>query len=114
MSRISPSTLNAARVPHEGDKMEAKHTPGPWRVERCTCGDSICDSWDVVSPYCVGGKFAEADARLIAAAPELLKALEALADVVTPNDEPIPRALEAHFFEPIAAARAAIAKATAD
>lgn len=54
----------------------AKHTPGPWRVEnrlvRATKHKQICE---VPAYGVVHGKVDEANARLIAAAPELLEAL---------------------------------------
>ena len=80
------------------------HTPGPWHVE------SICHQWDVWSGIEIelGGRGEtlivecdkEADARLIAAAPDLLAACEALMDL---HDGRSVRA--------IVMARAAIAKA---
>jgi hypothetical protein len=98
--------------------MSAKHTPGPWRL-----GDVADDSGRIVKLCPVdqenqsiltvvdheGVKFAavyiDADARLIAAAPELLLALEMLLDwhiSETPEDEE---------FSAVRGARAAIAKA---
>jgi hypothetical protein len=54
---------------------EQKHTPGPWHAEHV--GES--DYGDVYEVYNVNTQIAssmwEADARLIAAAPELLEAL---------------------------------------
>ena len=65
---------------------EAKHTPGPWVIERpinhvgmveidgpsLTCrGFTIATDVDAQRAACI-----EADARLIAAAPDLLEALE--------------------------------------
>jgi hypothetical protein len=55
---------------------EMKHTNGPWRVAKCRCGSDFCnayfiDPW-VVSPTGIAGID---DARLIAAAPDLLEAL---------------------------------------
>lgn len=60
--------------------MKTKHTPGPWWVD----GQKIMQGGDVpnVARDCVGQVFpvvrgnSEANARLIAAAPELLKALK--------------------------------------
>lgn len=65
---------------------EAKHTPGPWFVhgpsvgtgpsEADSCGYEVAH---ILNPYkgCVGARDrVDANARLIAAAPELLEALE--------------------------------------
>ena len=62
--------------------MSAKHTPGPWEIERgystiiksigpCVPDEYAGSAWLEVS---------EEDARLIAAAPDLLDALQYLAD----------------------------------
>ena len=51
-----------------------KHTPGPWRFYKCPCGMDGCRQYKVSVQGSVG--FDEADARLIAAAPDLLNALE--------------------------------------
>lgn len=85
------------------------HTPGPWTVGisadngiHCVdCEDvEICEVWGAVRDK-VETEESAANARLIAAAPELLEALETAAE-----------ALEAaEFFEKAAMARAAIAKA---
>ena len=82
------------------------HTPGPWKMDRdrAILGQghgtrglhgAIADvySW-------VGTEEADANARLIAAAPELLEALKALSDGTTAN-----------WTAKLNAARAAIAKA---
>ena len=68
---------------------EAKPTPGPWKAERidnsscfdikCECGFFIATCHDGVR----GESNAIANARLIAAAPELLEALKACAAVCT-------------------------------
>ena len=84
--------------------MSTKHTPGPWTVER----DGPNRKWlinaeDFAVATCDGAiRHQEADARLIAAAPELLEALKWTA-----------RALDAEHPAAIKA-RAAIAKATGD
>jgi hypothetical protein len=63
---------------------ETKHTPGPWRAKGVNFGYTHCDVLGCPHPI-DGGDYApicRADtpenARLIAAAPELLEALEAI------------------------------------
>ena len=89
--------------------MTIKHTPGPWRVwtpppngEQCI-GDS---KGLMVAVATTGITFNEtlANARLIAAAPDLLEALQAIIESVDRNGAAILTELES-------AARAAIAKA---
>lgn len=69
--------------------MSAKHTPGPWEIERgystiiksigpCVADEYAGSAWLEVS---------EANARLIAAAPELLDALKELLDREWQDDE---------------------------
>ena len=89
---------------------EMKPTPGPWEAERiynsncfditCECGFFIATCHDCVR----GESNAEANARLIAAAPELL---EALAEVVNAADGEGWSQLDPSLSK----ARAAIAKA---
>ncbi len=56
----------------------ATHTPGPWQIEDCTPGESTGLRFEVGTKDSViarttdGWKEAHANARLIAAAPELL------------------------------------------
>ena len=56
----------------------ATHTPGPWQIEDCTPGESTGLRFEVGTKDSViarttdGWKEARANARLIAAAPELL------------------------------------------
>lgn len=91
--------------------MSAKHTPGPWRWD-----GNVCDydpeneaPWLVTemhSAVVLGGSINcgnEANARLIAAAPDLLDALQAFATEIVPNNTDDPLWMSA---------RAAIAKAT--
>lgn len=85
----------------------AEHTPGPW--EAVDCGNKA--EWDVVKPDpaaidchwyvatchdCADGVEAEHNARLIAAAPELLEAAESLLarlyQSLLPSDEAAPHA----------------------
>ena len=109
--------------------MKAKHTPGPWYALRGQrnisirhkTGDRLLPMVNVAS---VRGQFptdcpygsSEANARLIAAAPELLDALIALLGVA-PSKAPgaglIVEAEEKHA-NALQAARAAIKKATCD
>ena len=61
-----------------------KHTPGPWRVVPCTLEGAGALRRDIISdgaefsPAYVGGDILEDDARLIAAAPDILEALREL------------------------------------
>lgn len=64
----------------------SNHTPGPWRAWEATPEEHQAEGWIVSGPRGVvaeveqRGTWGEADARLIAAAPDLLKALEDLHD----------------------------------
>lgn len=65
-----------------------KYTPGPWRVAPCTLEGAGTLRRDIVSdgaefsPAYVGGDILEDDARLIAAAPDMLEALRAVAPLI--------------------------------
>lgn len=57
----------------------SKHTPAPWYVERddglpYVCGADDSRVCDITSGYGEGSALAKADAKLIAAAPEMLAA----------------------------------------
>lgn len=85
------------------------HTPGPWRTNKLDWR-AVEDSQglivaDVRTPPSEGGR---EDARLIAAAPDLLEALSWLVDLQ--NGCPLPK-YEADWNRTMAMARAAIAKA---
>jgi len=99
----------------------AQHTPGPWNVDMweypqddrrelviqtATNRLAVLD-WDQGqdNPYTIADNEARANARLIAAAPELLAALERMADA-WPAQTPDSPHFDAHIQ-----ARAAIAKA---
>lgn len=100
-----------------------KHTPGPWKAVEPAAIDwrdpfvQTADGESTVALTCGGGPGVaitapaqRANARLIAAAPELLEALirleaELVEDKYSEDYEPSP-------FENLAIARAAIAKAT--
>lgn len=97
-----------------------EHTPGPWQAEEASVrgitqewfvrvdGDDIAIASDIRDR---NGNHSEANARLIAAAPELLEALEDLASLA----EAAMREVGEYDIEAeLADARAAIAKATGD
>jgi len=87
-----------------------KHTPGPWRIEEGTYYACIRTAAGVIADMrFVGGAVRNtADVSLIAAAPDLLDALQGLVKELSDSDDEglIENA------EPMIAARAAIAKAT--
>ena len=97
----------------------AKHTPGPWRHEP-TNGAKLTyvavstvagsNGNTVVIGQCAGPD-KEANARLIASAPDLLEALEGLVAIAAPNIYPQPDKPDSAWAK-LQAARAAIAKAT--
>jgi len=100
--------------------MTAKHTPGPWIAHYCPedGGEySIHASNGIHVALSIGGTKSEAaNARLIAAAPELLEALQeaenALADYI-PTIERTGASLN-YGHSVLKKARAAIAKATGE
>lgn len=60
--------------------MSAPHTPGPWTLDRVSCGQGAVEyqiGFADGSGFPLGG-CVEADARLIAAAPDLLEIAEAI------------------------------------
>ena len=68
--------------------MSAKHTPGPWVVRQSSCGSVGTDSMLIALTYgddpdCKADDRMRANARLIAAAPELLEALRVARDCVS-------------------------------
>lgn len=95
------------------DDMEHKHTPGPWEPE-CRSGDwvviSARDKNAVAWPNRPRGNEVEANVRLIAAAPDLLEALQSIADCC--NEDHTARDYASRQAEIRGIARAAIAKAT--
>lgn len=101
----------------------SQHTPGPWTVSEQETGRIYIASDDNLA---LAGMFftahpesAREDARLMAAAPDLLAALEGLTAIVAEYRERVikgeitGRLLE-HDYAELAAARAAIRKATED
>lgn len=97
--------VQARRREYEAKQQQAQHTPGPWETSSNSDGD-----WDVCGPD--GGDMiadlkgcdnAEANARLIAAAPELLAALKGAEQIISVSD--------GHWQAALEKIRAAIAKA---
>lgn len=82
---------------------EAQHTPGPWRYvhEPGYCGELIAQDGTTIAEFVVEPSLD--NARLIAAAPELLEALQALVN------EPQPLGIDSTAYQ---AALVAITKAT--
>lgn len=68
---------------------KAKHTPGPWNVAKTTFGQTIIDAPSIGEIVCRVEEWSEkqdeANARLIAAAPELLDALKLVVQRCGPN-----------------------------
>lgn len=92
--------------------MSAKHSPAPWTWNKHYCGlvasngDPVLQFYEYEGMLLAGfDKYEKANARLIAAAPELLEAL----NLCLAQLEPSMTTLE---FEAADAARAAISKAT--
>ena len=105
----------------------SEHTKGPWEVVRTDAGiivrtESAKKTRFGASRYAAIGGFdrsdpeqlaeALANARLIAAAPELLEALKGLAEAYCRAGAPLTREERAEDRKRFFAARAAIAKAT--
>lgn len=91
---------------------EAKHTPGPWLIFEPYM-DCI-RSADKTTIATTDNANKEANARLIAAAPDLLEALEMLLEGYGPNagDDVTPVVLAEFRKNALNKTRAAIAKAT--
>jgi len=111
-------------------KMTTQHTPGTWKVEtcdyalatpprkelkisnsQCYLATLACDFDMPNNPYTVPLEQAQANARLIAAAPELLAALEDCAGVLESIDKQL-RGKSYAITEVLRKSRAAISKAT--
>ena len=89
----------------------SKHTPGPWEKGHSiirTSADLICESPGGF-PWAHENKQSEANANLIAAAPELLEALETVLRVALKLE--CYETLQGDYSGTVEAARAAIKKA---
>jgi|SRR5689334_19242645 len=100
------------------DRNEAKHTPGPWRVVERERDDNAAYSIESESGIIVanvisglGLETEAANARLIAAAPDLLAALHALLDRIDHHFGDTHRYGQGNEWREQEDARAAIAKA---
>ena len=86
--------------------MNTKHTPGPWRFETQRGTSKLARIWTDVGDITVNtGTATSANARLIAAAPDLLAALERFIN-------PLEKTTHDAQRERTSQASAAIAKAT--
>ena len=88
----------------------SKHTPGPWEASHdidANCVATITSGWVVVSIGADPNKFdAESDARLIAAAPKMLEALEETVYMRgIPDDDEAKNGYEKRLMAAIAKAR---------
>jgi hypothetical protein len=107
---------------HAERNMENKYTTGPWNVEKCRYGFAVYASKTgdvVVKTEDAEGRYGaidnEADARLIAAAPELLAALKGMEKWASSIYDGYPPSTASIAAAPYReAARAAIAKATGE
>jgi hypothetical protein len=89
---------------YEGGHVMTRHTPGPWNAEgKAICGDGVV----VAHTTMRGGQDWLANARLIAAAPDLL---EALREILTLTER-LAAGTRDETDERIGSARAAIEKA---
>ena len=106
--------------------MNTKHTPGPWTFRHYEWGNEVSDDFGVFHDDGIGAgrhvadvakiyqgerqpEVEQANARLIAAAPELLASLHALLDII--HDD-LTHSWQEDHREALEAAKNAIAKAT--
>lgn len=99
--------------------MTSKHTPGPWCIKDHR---NVSEGFTIAAPRANDPFYdgiahlvdVEADARLIAAAPDLLEALRELTDDVADRFDLDSPSTNPGIKSTVAAARAALAKATGD
>jgi len=94
-----------------------KHTPAPWTVREVQHSNvpgqrAFAIDFNEVQEQVVDWVYEEADAKLIAAAPDLLDALQDLADDIAERFDMDSPSINPGIKHCIVAARAAIAKAT--
>ena len=97
--------------------MTSEHTPGPWCIKDHR---NVGEGFSITNAVADGPFYdgiasladVEADARLIAAAPELLEALRELTDDVADRFDLDSPSANPGIKSTVAAARAAVAKAT--
>ncbi len=117
MTRYFDDAAMAAREGNTMNNTTTTHTPGPWRRGQEVqfgprfSGVTIRGS-STVAIVVEGSGRADANARLIAAAPELLDALKGIVEAVDPAIGG--GTLEDWATGPVTAARAAIARATGE
>lgn len=94
--------------------MSAQHIPAPWELRRSTSGYWFIDYEQGGEGYTLTKlECGERDARLIAAAPDLLAALE-LIEAKADYGKDNPKRQTAVLFDILEIARAALAKATGE
>lgn len=90
---------------------QAHHTPGPWTANTAPLAPIITAGPKAIARSYQVGDDGAANARLIAAAPDLLAALQAL--LFAADSPALTEADRYMLSQPVEMARAAIAKATA-
>lgn len=71
--------------------MSIKHTPGPWEAREHSDGSHWFVDWEQGGEgYTLVDGLSEADARLIAAAPDLLQKLKALVNMLSDDKDDYP------------------------
>ena len=92
-----------------------KYTPGPWAVNGNTPDQVYTEQGDTLAivrgTRRISDEERNANARLIAAAPELLEALEKLANMVPEIARALPSGVPMAYAEAFDKARAALTKA---
>ena len=101
--------------------MTTKHTPGPWKAHPTGLARSGLPEyeihWSDIGECIAERVHGEAEAHLIAAAPELLKALREVAQTLAWHQHGECRGFSDYLFstaDALSMARAAIAKATGE
>lgn len=104
---------NASCGPAQGERSASKHTPGPWSAAFDGHGGMSIDSSSCQIGYVSrGAGRQEANASLIAAAPDLIEALERARSLLATAEGQFPPEFNARVREAITQARKAIARAT--